>query len=162
MICVYGEETFAVHFLETKLNQSIVSVIAFKNQNKCYLISLYRLQSSTPDQFDNFLKPFEELLSDIFKLRKPFALISGGFKYRNSNGYLGDLVTWHGACNWNNFSLKGYKLYHADHLDNCKKGGVCVFCNKTLPVHFLQTKLNQGIASKTIFEKEKKWHLIFL
>ena len=67
MICLhlnrfYYKETLAVIFLETKLDQCIVSEVTFKNKNKDHVISLHRSPSQTSDQFDNFLQLFEELL----------------------------------------------------------------------------------------------------
>ena len=96
-VCVYYKETLAVHFLQTKLDQCIVSEVTFKNKKKGHVISLYRSLSQTPDQFDNFLQLFEELLQDYFKLRSSFVLITGNFNCRNSNWYLGDPVTPQGA-----------------------------------------------------------------
>ena len=96
-VCVYYKETLAVQFLQTKLDQCIVSEITFKNKQKGQVISLYRSPSQTPDQFDNFLQLFEELLQDIFKLKSSFILIPGDFNCRNSNWYLGDPVTPQGA-----------------------------------------------------------------
>ena len=92
-VCVYYKETLAVHFLQTKLNQCIVSEATFKNKKKDHVISLYRSPSQTPVQFDNFLQLSEELLQDIFKLKSSFVLITGDFNCRNSNWYLGDPVT---------------------------------------------------------------------
>ena len=57
----------AVPFLQTKWEQCILSEITFKNKKKDHVISWYRSPLQTPDQFDNFLQPFEELLQDIFK-----------------------------------------------------------------------------------------------
>ena len=75
----------------------IVSEATFKNNKKGHVISLYRSLSRTPDQFDNFLQLFEELLHDIFKINNSFILITGDFNCRNSNWYLGDPVTPQGA-----------------------------------------------------------------
>ena len=96
-LCVYYKETLVVQFLHTKLDQCIVSEVTFKNKKKGHVISLYRSPSQTPDQFDNFLQLFEELLQDIFKLKSSFILINGDFNCRNSNWYLGDPVTPQGA-----------------------------------------------------------------
>ena len=60
-------------------------------------MSLNRLSSQTPDQFDNSYLLFEELLQDIFKLKSSFALITGDFNCRISNWYLGDPVTPQGS-----------------------------------------------------------------
>ena len=51
----------------------------------------------TTSQFDDFLQSFEELLQDIFKLESFFVLVTGDFNCINSNWYLGDPVTPHGA-----------------------------------------------------------------
>ena len=66
-----------MQFLQTKLDHFIVSEITFKNKRKGHVISLHRSPSQTPDQFDNFLLSFEELLQDIFKLKSSFILITG-------------------------------------------------------------------------------------
>ena len=47
-ICVYHKETLAIHFLQTKLDQCIVSEVTFKNEKKGHMISLYRSPSQTP------------------------------------------------------------------------------------------------------------------
>ena len=96
-VCVYFKETLAVHLLQTKLDQCIVSEVTFRNKNKGRVISLYRSPSQTPDQFDNFLQLFEELLQDIFKLKSSFVLITGDVNCRNSSWYIGDPVTPQGA-----------------------------------------------------------------
>ena len=60
--CVYYKETLAVQFLQTKLDQCIVSKVTFKNKKKGHVISLYRSPLKTPDQFYIFLQLLEELL----------------------------------------------------------------------------------------------------
>ena len=87
-VCVYYKD---------QLDQCTVREVTFKNKKKGHVISLYRSPSQTPDQFDNFLELFEELLQDIFKLKSSFILNSGDFNCRNSNWYLGDPVTREGA-----------------------------------------------------------------
>ena len=96
-VCVYYKETLALFFLQTKLDQCIVSQVTFKNKKKGDVISLHRLPSQTPDQFDTFLQLFEELLQDIFKLKSSFVLITGNFNCKYSNWYLEDPVTPQGA-----------------------------------------------------------------
>ena len=90
-VCDYHKETLAVHFLQTKLDQYIVSDVTFKKK-KGHMISLYRSPSQTPHQFDNFVQYFKELLQDIFKLKSSFDWITGDFNCRNSSWYLGDPV----------------------------------------------------------------------
>ena len=51
-VCVYYKETSAVHFLQIKLHQCIISEVIFKNK-KGHVVSWYRSPSQTPDQFDN-------------------------------------------------------------------------------------------------------------
>ena len=92
-VYVYYKETLAVHFLQTKLDQCIVSEVTIKNKKKGHVISLYRSPSETPDQFDNYLQLFEEVLQDIFNLKSSFVLITSDFNCKNSSWYLGDLVT---------------------------------------------------------------------
>ena len=58
---------------------------------------MYRSPSQTQNQFDHFLQLFEELLQDILKLKNSFVLITSNVNCRNSNWYLGDLVTPQGA-----------------------------------------------------------------
>ena len=48
-VCVCYKETLAVHFLQTKLDQCIVSEVTFKNKKKGHVISLYRSPSQTPN-----------------------------------------------------------------------------------------------------------------
>ena len=62
----------------------------------------------------------------------------------------------------NDLSLKCYNLHHIDDPDNVKKGGVCVYYKETLVVQFLQTKLDQCIASEIIFKNKSKSHVISL
>ena len=71
-VCVYYKESLAVQFLQTKLDQYIVSEITFKNKKEGPVFSLYRPLSQTPDQLDNFLQLFEELLQDTIFIRLPF------------------------------------------------------------------------------------------
>ena len=67
-VCVYCMETLAVYFLQTKLNQCIVSEVTFKNKKKGDVVSLHRSPSQTPDQFHNFLQLNEELKQDIARV----------------------------------------------------------------------------------------------
>ena len=53
-VCVYHKETLAIHFVQTNLEQCIVSEVTSKDKKKGHIISLYRSPSQTPDQFDNF------------------------------------------------------------------------------------------------------------
>ena len=78
-ICVYYKETLVAQFLQTKLDQCIVSEVTFKYKKKVLLL-------------------FEELLQGIFKLKSSFILITGGFNCRNSNWYLREPVAPQGAC----------------------------------------------------------------
>ena len=66
-----------------------------KIKKNYHVISWYRSPSETPNQFNNFLQLFDELLQDIFKLKSSFILIIDYFNCRN--WYLGDLVTPQGA-----------------------------------------------------------------
>ena len=70
-VCVYYKEILAVHFLQTKLDQCIFSEVTFKNKMKGHVISLHISPSQTPDQLDNFLQLFDELLQDIFRFKSP-------------------------------------------------------------------------------------------
>ena len=79
-VCVYYKETLDVNFLQRKLDQCIFSEVTFRNKKKGHVISFYRSPSQTPNQFDNFLQSFEELLENIFKLRSSFVLITGDCK----------------------------------------------------------------------------------
>ena len=90
------KETLAIQFLQTKLDQCIVSQVTFKNKKKGHVISLYH-NHKTSDQFDNLLQLFEELLGDIFKFKSSFILITCDFNCRNSNWYFRDPVTPQGA-----------------------------------------------------------------
>ena len=96
-VCVYYKETLAVHFLQTKLGQHIVSEITFENERKGLVISFYRSPSQIQDKFDNFFQSFEELLQDVFKLKKSFVLITDTFNCRNPDWHLGNPVTPHGV-----------------------------------------------------------------
>ena len=78
-ICVYYKETLVAQFLQTKLDQCIVSEVTFNYKKKVLLL-------------------YEELLQDIFKLKSSFILITGGFNCRNSNWYLREPVAPQGAC----------------------------------------------------------------
>ena len=59
----------------------------------------------------------------------------------------------------NDLSLKGYNLHRVDDPDNVK-GGACVYYKETLAVQFLQTKLDQCIASEVTFKNKKKGNLL--
>ena len=45
-VCVYYKETLAVPFLQTKLDQCIVSEVTFKSKKKGHVISFYRSPNS--------------------------------------------------------------------------------------------------------------------
>ena len=78
--------------------------------------SLYRSPSQTPDQFDNFLQLFEELLLNIFELKSSVVFITGDFNCRNPNQYLGDPVTPHGTRAEALTSFYGLNQLIATHL----------------------------------------------
>ena len=69
-VCDYHNETLAVHFLQTKLDQYIVSEVTFKKK-KGHMISLYRSPSQTPHQFDNFVQYLRNFCKIFLNLRVP-------------------------------------------------------------------------------------------
>ena len=96
-ICIYYKDTLAAGFLQTELEQCLISDITFKNMKKGFLVSLYKSPLQTLDQFDKFLESFKELLQGIIKVKSYFVLITSDFNCRNSNWFLGDPATPQGA-----------------------------------------------------------------
>ena len=62
----------------------------------------------------------------------------------------------------NDLSLKCYNLHRVEDPDNVTKGGVCVNYKEILAVQFLQTKLDECIASEVTFKNKKKGCMISL
>ena len=66
--CVYYKETLVVQFLQTKLDQCIVSEVIFKNKKKGHVISLYRspsqLQINLIISF-NYLRNFSKMFLNL-------------------------------------------------------------------------------------------------
>ena len=94
-VCVYYTEKLTIHVLQTKRDQCFITKITLITLKKYRVISLYRLPSQIPDQFNNFFQSFEKAWKDIFKIKSSFVLIKGNFNCRNFNWYLAYSVTSH-------------------------------------------------------------------
>ena len=68
-VCVYYTEKLTIHVLQTKRDQCFITKITLINFKKYCVISLYRLPSQIPEQFNNFFQSFEKVWKDILKLK---------------------------------------------------------------------------------------------
>ena len=64
--------------------------------------------------------------------------------------------------NDDNFNLPGYNVVRADHLSNTKKGGVCIYLKKSLPLKVLDIQLLQECINFEIKNADKICNFISL
>ena len=77
------------------MNDRIVLEVNLEN-NKCFLVSLYRSPSQSKNQFDEFCSSFNMLMSNI-NGKKPLAsIITGNFNARSTNWWSQDITNSQG------------------------------------------------------------------
>ena len=83
--CIYYKETLPIKFLNIiNLPECLLCEISYNNQ-KCFLLSLYRSPSQSPNEFQNFLKEFEAVIASIFAPgNSDLIIIVGDFNAKSS------------------------------------------------------------------------------
>ena len=77
------------------MNECLTMEINIQNK-KGYVISLYRSPSQSKDEFDQFLRNFEQLISGRLNQNPHFLLVTGDFNVRSSSSWKKDLTTTEG------------------------------------------------------------------
>ena len=96
-VCVYFEESFPVSCL---LNPYLKECLIFEvsiNNNRGYVVSMYRSASQTYDDFNSFITNLEKLVVDVSSNNPHFILMIGNFNAKSSNWSSNDTTTAAGA-----------------------------------------------------------------
>ena len=96
-VCAYFKESLSVKTINTiYLNECLVFEITLQNK-RGYVVSLYRSPSQSPDEFDEFLNNFENLLNVITSHKVDFIFILGDFNARTPSWWKNDSSTSEGT-----------------------------------------------------------------
>ena len=81
----------------TNLHECLVCEL-FLNGRRPYIVSLYRSPSQSSDEYDGFIKTFEQLIVDLANFKPDLLLITHGFNARSSSWWWsGDVENIEGA-----------------------------------------------------------------
>ena len=69
----------------------------FLNGRRSYIVSLYRSPSQSSDEYDDFIKNFEQLLLHLASFKPHLLLMTGDFNARSSSWWSGDVDNIEGA-----------------------------------------------------------------
>ena len=96
-VCIYYKESLPIKFLNiSNLKECLVCEIIY-DRKKCYLVSLYRSPSQDIDEFDYFMREFENIINNISNPGNPnLILIVGDFNAKLSTWKLDDNDTFEG------------------------------------------------------------------
>ena len=80
--CIYYREALSVKIIQLNyLPQCLVNEINY-NKKKIFIVTLYRSPSQSTDEFDEFLRGFEDVIDYINQCNPYFTLITGDFNAR--------------------------------------------------------------------------------
>ena len=96
-VCVYFKESLSVGSVTSLYINECLLLEVFIQNKKSYVVSLYRSPSQAQDQFNEFLRKFEQLLCDIISCNSSFLLIAGDFNGRTSSWWRKDSATSEGT-----------------------------------------------------------------
>ena len=64
-VCIYYKETLPIKFLNiSNLNECLVCEILY-DKKKCFIVSLYRSPNQDNDEFDSFIREFENIINTL-------------------------------------------------------------------------------------------------
>ena len=69
----------------------------FLNSRRSYIVSLYRSPSQSSDEYDDFIKTFEQLLLHLASFKPHLLLMTSDFNARSSSWWSGDVDNIEGA-----------------------------------------------------------------
>ena len=84
-VCVYFKESLPVRCLPNSYLKECLILEVYINNNRGYVVSLYRSSSQTYDEFDSFITNLENIVVDISSSNPHFVLIIGDFNAKSSN-----------------------------------------------------------------------------
>ena len=81
-VCIYYRETLPVKIIQLSyVPECLVCEINYKKK-KIFIVTLYRSPSQSTDEFDEFLRGFEDVIDYINQCNPYFTLITGDFNAR--------------------------------------------------------------------------------
>ena len=81
-VCIYYRETLPVKIIQLSyVPECLVCEINY-NKKKIFIVTLYRSPSQSTDEFDEFLRGFEDVIDYINQCNPYFTLITGDFNAR--------------------------------------------------------------------------------
>ena len=90
-VCIYFKESLPIKVLNiTNLHECLVCEI-FLNDRWSYIVSLYRSPSQSTDEYDHFVKTFEQLIAHLASFKLHLLLITGDFNVRSSSWWSGNV-----------------------------------------------------------------------
>ena len=84
-VCIYYKESLPINFLNiSNLPECLTCELMYENK-KCFIVSLYRSPSQTADEFDFFLKEFENIIENISTPSNPnLVMVIGDFNAKST------------------------------------------------------------------------------
>ena len=96
-VCIYFKESLPIKVLNiTNLHECLFCGL-FLNGRRSYIVSLYRSPSLSSDEYDDFIKNFEQLLLHLASFKPRLLLMTGDFNARSSSWWSGDVDNIEGA-----------------------------------------------------------------
>ena len=90
-VCIYFKESLPIKVLNiTNLNECLVCEISL-NGHRSYIVSLYQSPSQSSDEYDHFIKTFEQLIAHLTSFKPHLLLITGDFNVRSSSWWSVDV-----------------------------------------------------------------------
>ena len=84
-VCIYFKESLPIKVLNvTNLHECLVCKLS-SNGRRSYIVSLYRSPSQSSDEYDHFIKTFEQLIAHLTSFKPHLLLITGDFNARSSS-----------------------------------------------------------------------------
>ena len=113
-VCIYYRETLPLKIIQLNyLPEYLVCEISY-NDKKIFIVALYRSPSQSTDEFDEFLRGFEDVIDYINQCNPYFTLITGDFNARCNRWWENDSNNTEGVSIDNLTSSYGLKQLIAE------------------------------------------------
>ena len=108
-VCMYYKEVLSLKIISTSyFGQYLLCDVTFQNQ-KGYIAVIYRSQSQSCNEFEDFLFNLEQLINQIKQLKPSFTkIILGDFNARSSDWWPDDITSPEGTHSNSLISMYGF------------------------------------------------------
>ena len=90
-VSIYFKESLPIKVLNiTNLHECLVCELSL-NGRRSYIVSLYRSPSQSSDEYDHFIKAFEQFIAHLTSFKPHLLLLTGDFNARSSSWWPGDV-----------------------------------------------------------------------